>query len=258
MGVIVLMLVGILFCFLGYKYFRTVLFLGFGTVACYASFLLTESLTVNLVIRMFLTVSLTFLGICFVYFLNIIFGYFLDRLRIRNALGKHIYLIAAPLGAAVTGLTIYWFIWRNFVTAVVIAAVCGVSGLIFQHFQRAKAVRFKCYNDLLRKPRPVADTGIAEALVPVPEAEPVLESEPTSEPKPEPEPESEPKPQLESELNPDPAISVEQVSAPRIVVTSGSRRRQRKKPDSRLVKGAVVVAAGIGLFIAGRMSKGRD
>ena len=123
-------------------------------------------------------------------------------------------------------------------------------------FQRAKAVRFKCYNDLLRKPRPVADTGIAEALVP--EAEPVLESEPTSEPKPEPEPESEPKPQLESELNPDPVISVEQVSAPRIVVTSGSRRRQRKKPDSRLVKGAVVVAAGIGLFIAGRMSKGRD
>ena len=44
MGVIVLMLVGILFCFLGYKYFRTVLFLGFGTVACYASFLLTEPL----------------------------------------------------------------------------------------------------------------------------------------------------------------------------------------------------------------------
>ncbi len=252
MGVIVLMLVGILFCFLGYKYFRTVLLLGFGTVSCYASFLLTESLTGNLVIRMFLTVSLTFLCICFVYFLNIIFGYFLDRLRIRNALGKHIYLIAAPLGAAVAGLTIYWFIWRDFVTVVVIAAVCGVSGLIFQHFQRAKAVRFKCYNDLLRKPRPVAETGIAEAFVPVPGSEPepetVLESEP----------ESEPEPQLESELHPDPVILVEPVSAPRIVVTPGSRRRQRRKPDSRLVKGAVVVAAGIGLFIAGRVSKGRD
>lgn len=250
MGVIVLMLVGILFCFLGYKYFRTVLFLGFGTVACYASFLLTESLTGNLVIRMFLTVSLTFLCICFVYFLNIISGYFLDRLRIRNALEKHIYLIAAPLGAAVSGLTIYWFIWRDFVTAVVIAAVCGVSGLIFQHFQRAKAVRFKCYNDLLRKPRPAAETGNAEALVLAPESEsepePVLESEP------------EPEPQLESELNPDPVILVEPVSAPRIVVTPGSRRRQRKKPDSRLVKGAVVVAAGIGLFIAGRVLKGRD
>lgn len=161
-GVIVLMLVGILFCFLGYKYFRTVLFLGIGAVVCYASFLLTESVTGNSVIRMFLTVSLTFLCICFVYFLNIILGYCLDRLRVRKALEKHIYLIAAPLGAVVTGLTIYWFIWRDTVTAVVTAVVCGVSGLVFQHVKRAEAVQFKCYHDLLQNPRPEVETEPAE------------------------------------------------------------------------------------------------
>lgn len=153
-GVILLMAVGILFCFWGYKYFRAVLFLGIGTVTCYASFRLVESMTGNLVVRMFLTVSLTFLGICIVYFLDIILGYFLDRLRIRNVLGKNLYLIAAPLGAVIIGMTVYWLIWRDQVTAAVAAAVCGVGGLIFQRSRRAKVVRFKCYNDLLRIPCP--------------------------------------------------------------------------------------------------------
>lgn len=149
---IILMVAGILFCFWGYKYFRTVLFLGIGAAACYASFLIVESMTGNLVIRMFLTVSLTFLGICIVYFLDIIWGYFLDRSWLRNALGKNIYLIAAPLGAVIIGLTVYWFIWRGPVAAVVTAVACGVCGLIFQYFRRSKVVRFKCYNDLRRFP----------------------------------------------------------------------------------------------------------
>lgn len=38
----------------------------------------------------------------------------------------------------------------------------------------------------------------------------------------------------------------------------GRRRRQHKKQDGRLAKGAAVVAAGVGLFIAGRASKGGD
>ena len=69
-GVILLLIVGTLFCFWGYKYFRTVLFLGIGVVVCYGSYLLVEPMTANLVIRMFVTVSLTFLGMCFVYFLQ--------------------------------------------------------------------------------------------------------------------------------------------------------------------------------------------
>lgn len=38
----------------------------------------------------------------------------------------------------------------------------------------------------------------------------------------------------------------------------GRHRRQHKKQDGRLAKGAAVVAAGVGLFIAGRASKGGD
>ncbi len=163
-GIIVLMLAGILFCFWGYKYFNTVLFLGIGAVVCYASFHLIEPMTANSVVRMFLTVSLTFLGICLVYFLDIILSYFLDKLRLKNVLGKNIYLFAAPLGAAIIGLTIYWFIWRGLGVAAVTAVVCGVTGLVFQHHNKKKAVRFRCYSDLLQMPRPKVDENGLEYI----------------------------------------------------------------------------------------------
>lgn len=431
-GIIVLMLTGILFCFWGYKYFSTVLFLGIGAVVCYASFLLIEPMTANSVVRMFLTVSLTFLGICLVYFLDIILSYFLDKLRLKNVLGKNIYLLAAPLGAAIIGLTIYWFIWRGLAVAVVTAVVCGITGLVFQHHNKKKAVRFRCYNDLLQMPRPKVDengleyiamgtpimagaaasvspeavaampepewepveaavpeseAGPVEAAMPEPEAEPVeaavpepeaepveaavpeLEAEPveaapeleekpmeTAMPEPEqelaeaamPEPELQPVPALikiegaepeagaprrfpesikdtiiermEGEAEDDiledalfvrqmgeylkerrqikqidiglaamaahrhaEAVTAAQREAADVMnkaadamskaadamnratvsvsgadMAPGRRRRQHKKQDGRLAKGAAVVAAGVGLFIAGRASKGGD
>ncbi len=405
-GIIVLMLAGILFCFWGYKYFNTVLFLGIGAVVCYASFLLIEPMTANPVVRMFLTVSLTFLGICLVYFLDIILSYFLDKLRLKNVLGKNIYLFAAPLGAAIIGLTIYWFIWRGLGVAAVTAVVCGVTGLVFQHHNKKKAVRFRCYSDLLQMPRPKVDeNGLeyiamgtpimagtaaaavtvpsksaaagavtveaampesepAEAAIPEPEPEPVEAVMPEPEKEPVaaviPEPGSEPVEATMSEPEPQPVpalIEIEgaesEAGAPRrfpesikdmliermegeaeddiledalfvrqmgeylkdrrqikqidiglaamaahrhaeavtaaqreaadvmnkaadamskaadamnraTVSTSGAdnapgrRRRQHKKQDGRLAKGAAVVAAGVGLFIAGRASKGGD
>ncbi len=405
-GIIVLMLAGILFCFWGYKYFNTVLFLGIGAVVCYASFLLIEPMTANPVVRMFLTVSLTFLGICLVYFLDIILSYFLDKLRLKNVLGKNIYLFAAPLGAAIIGLTIYWFIWRGLGVAAVTAVVCGVTGLVFQHHNKKKAVRFRCYSDLLQMPRPKVDengleyiaigtpimAGTAAAAVTVPSKSAAAgavtveaampEPEPAeaaiSEPEPEPveavmpEPEKEPVAAVIPEPGPEPVeatmsepepqpvpalIEIEgaesEAGAPRrfpesikdmliermegeaeddiledaffvrqmgeylkdrrqikqidiglaamaahrhaeavtaaqreaadvmnkaadamskaadamnraTVSTSGAdnapgrRRRQHKKQDGRLAKGAAVVAAGVGLFIAGRASKGGD
>ncbi len=217
-GVILLLIVGTLFCFWGYKYFRTVLFLGIGVVVCYGSYLLVEPMTANLVIRMFVTVSLTFLGMCFVYFLDIVFGYLLDRLRIRSALGKRTYLFAAPLGAAVLGLTIYGCIWRDAVVAAGISLACLVLGLVFQHHRRKRMVRFRCYNDLLRIRRPKIDedgleilsagtaaaalASVSSALatsVPeaAPEAEPVASAEPA--PSAEPVAAAEPAPSFEPE-----------------------------------------------------------
>ena len=217
LGVILLIVVGTLFCFWGYKYFRTVLFLGIGVVLCCGSYLLVEPMTANLVIRMFLTVSLTFLGMCFAYFLDIVFGYLLDRLKIRSALGKRTYLAAAPLGAAILGLTIYFYIWRDAAVALGIALCCLVPGLVFQHHKRKKLVRFRCYNDLLRMERPKFDEDGLELLsvgavdvaakpepAPAPEPEPVPEPEPEPEPEPAPAPEPEPAPVPEPEPTPEP------------------------------------------------------
>lgn len=226
LGVILLMIVGTLFCFWGYKYFRAVLFLGIGVVVCYGSYLLVEPMTANLVIRMFLTVSLTFLGMCFVYFLDIVFGYLLDRLRIRSALGKRVYLVAAPLGAAILGLTIYFYIWRDVVVAFGIALCCLVPGLIIQHHKRKKMIRFRCYNDLLRLRRPKFDEdGLeilsdgAAMLAPVSSVltaqEPEPEPEPVPEPAPvmavEPEPIPEPVRVIALEPEPEPAFEPEPV-----------------------------------------------
>ena len=179
-GVILLIVVGILFCFWGYKYFGTILFMGIGAALCYGSFLLVEPMTDNSVIRMFLTVSLTFLGLCFAYFLSMIWGFILDKLRIRTALAKRTYLLAAPLGAAILGLTIYFMIWRDEIVAGAIAAVCLIIGLIFQHSKKKKQVRFRTYNDLLKLARPeIDDSGLefismgaeaaAVAAAPIPE-----------------------------------------------------------------------------------------
>lgn len=227
LGVILLMIVGTLFCFWGYKYFRAVLFLGSGVVVCYGSYLLVEPMTANLVIRMFLTVSLTFLGMCFVYFLDIVFGYLLDRLRIRSALGKRVYLVAAPLGAAILGLTIYFYIWRDVVVAFGIALCCLVPGLIIQHHKRKKMIRFRCYNDLLRLRRPkfdedgleiLSDGAVGAAmLAPVSsvltaqEPEPEPEPEPVPVPAPVPEPIPEPVRVIALEPEPEPAFEPEPV-----------------------------------------------
>ena len=229
--VILLTIVGTLFCFWGYKYFRTILFLGIGTVVCYLSYLLVEPMTANLAARMFLTVSLTLFGLVLLYFLDIIFVYFLDKLRIRNALGKHVYLLAAPLGAVILGLTVYHFIWRDAVTAVVLSAVCLTGGLVFQYFNRKKVVRFKCYNDLLKMPLPKFETGetgaAVEAVAPMSELEPEAGLEIL--PEPEPEAESETLPEAEeaaepvalmSELEPEAGLEILPEPEPAIVAVA--------------------------------------
>ena len=189
LGVILLMIIGFLFCFFGYKFFGTILLTGIGTVMCYGSFLLVEPMTSNPVIRLFLTVSLTFLGVCLAYFLDIIWGFILDKLRIRNVLAKNIYLLAAPLGAAILGLTIYYMIWRGKIVAIAIAGVCLVIGLFFQFFKRKKQVRFRSYNDLMKLPLPeryqdgleYISVGAAPTprlrSVPVREEKPIVEAE---------------------------------------------------------------------------------
>ena len=349
-GVILLVIVGTLFCFWGYKFFRTVLFIGIGVVACCISYLLVEPMTPKLVIRMFLTVSLTFLGLCFFYLVDIIFSYVLDKLHIRDALGKRTYLLAAPLGAAILGLTIYYFIWRDEITAAVISLVCLAVGLPFQYVKRKKQVRFRTYNDLLRLSRPemnvdepeqialgtVAALSAATALEPEPEPvietivpEPVPEHEPVTEAvKPEPAPESviapvepafvpepaapesdllvvtlAPEPKAGSELPVELSDSAKELihkkmdskedileeaffvrqinsikkgdSAARakssqegktqtpsyqgkITVTSKHDGKFRRKRDKDIARGVAIVATGLGIFLAGRASKGGD
>lgn len=329
LGVILLMIVGTLFCFWGYKYLRTVLFLGIGVAVCYGSYLLVEPMTANLVIRMFLTVSLTFLGMCFAYFLDIVFSYLLDRLRVRSALGKRVYLVAAPLGAVILGLTIYFYIWRDGAAALGIALCCLIPGLIFQHHRRKKMVRFRCYNDLLRLRRPRFDEDGLEILsvgaagaVSLPTVSSVLtskEPEPESAPAPEPEvmePETaasaaetaEPVPgpvpfemsdnvkelllrkmetdeelleeaffvkkiskklaekqeeerrRAEAQREEDEDIRIEKIAPvyPGKITITKKDRKSRRRREEGIARGAAIAAAGLGAFLAGRISKGGD
>lgn len=250
LGVILMLIVGTLFCFWGYKYFRTILFLGVGAAVCYLGYLLVEPMTTNLAVRMFLTVTLTFLGVCFLYFLTIIFGYILDKLRIRDALGKRTYLLAAPLGAAILGLTIYYFVWRDGITAGVFAGVCLVFGLIFQHLKRKKQIRFRSYNDLLRLKRPKLNEDGLEILSLETIGAVSLASassgsaapEPEEIPEPELEPESEEVPMAPEEIpEPEPVRIPEMISEsefePEVMFMKNAKLQALSEIESEFVDG---------------------
>lgn len=83
-------------------------------------------------------------------------------LRIKTVLGKRIYLLAAPLGAAILGLTIYYMIWRDGIISSLISVVCLTVGLIFQHVKRKEQVQFKSYDDLMKLSRPAFDGNVPE------------------------------------------------------------------------------------------------
>lgn len=152
--IILLVIVGVLFCFWGYKYFQTSCFLGIAGGLCHISYKLVEMLTSNKVLQLFLSITLTFLGMCFVYLLVIILNFLMDKTRVRNMLVKKTFIFSSVMGGVILGATIYYGIYRNVTASAVIGGGLCVVGMLVQYKNRGKQIQFKTYNDLMRMKLP--------------------------------------------------------------------------------------------------------
>lgn len=152
--IILLVIVGVLFCFWGYKYFQTICFMGIAGGLCYISYKLVEMLTSNKVLQLFLSITLTFLGMCFVYLFVIILNFLMDKTRVRNTLVKKTFIFSSVMGGVILGATIYYGIYRNVIASVVIGGGLCVIGMIIQYKNREKQIQFKTYNDLMKMKLP--------------------------------------------------------------------------------------------------------
>lgn len=151
---IFLMVVGILLCIWGYKYFLTICFMGICGIMCYFAYKIVEPMTESEVIQMVLTVMLVFLGICVSYFLSILLNYMLEKMQMKQGLTKQRYIFASILGGVVIGMTVYYGIYHNMQIAVLTGVSTGLSGMLMQHKNRKKQIQFRTYNDLMKMELP--------------------------------------------------------------------------------------------------------
>lgn len=149
-AVILLVVIGIMFCFLGYKYFQTIVLIALSCGAYYLGYLIAEMLTQNPVLRLFAATMLAFLGICLLYLAVTIVGFIINRSKVKNFLIKCMIPFSAVAGGLILLLDIYFGIWHNAIAAGAIAVVMSAAGLAVQYKNRKKQIQFRTYDDLLK------------------------------------------------------------------------------------------------------------
>lgn len=145
----ILLATGILLCFWGYKYVQALLLLMLGGFCGVAGIMIADTMTQNVVLKMSFFVMFTFFGVCMLYLLSILLGVLLRKLGIREKLFKKMYLFTAILGGALTGGTVYLWIYRN-VWVAALGLGLAVIGIIYGRKKAAERMPFYTYEDLYR------------------------------------------------------------------------------------------------------------
>lgn len=149
-AVIFLVVTGVMFCFLGYKYFQTVVLMALSCGAYYLGCLISEMLTPNPVLQLFIATMLAFLEICLLYFAVTFVSFMINRSGVKNFLIKCMIPFSAVAGGMILLLDIYFGIWHNIIAAGMIAMGMSVTGLAVQYKKRKKQIQFRTYGDLLK------------------------------------------------------------------------------------------------------------
>lgn len=111
--VLTVLLVGLLLCFWGYRYMRTLCIAVLACLTGIAGVRLAQKVTDNTVVQMYVWVLFIFVCTCIFYYLSGLILSLLRKLHSRELLAKRTYLIAALLGAAVVSADIYLAIFRS-------------------------------------------------------------------------------------------------------------------------------------------------
>ncbi|MCI9316237.1 MAG: hypothetical protein HFI57_14915 [Lachnospiraceae bacterium] len=147
---ILLAVIGILFCFSGYKYFQTVVLMLLSCGVYCLGYLTSVKMTQNLVLRLFVSTLIAFIGICLLYFASVLVGFMVDRSKTKKFLLKCIIPFSAMAGGVVLAVDIYSGIYRSAPVAGLTAAAFAGAGMAVQYKNRKKQINFKTYDDLLK------------------------------------------------------------------------------------------------------------
>ena len=157
--VIVALITGVLLCFWGYRYFKTIALILLGCICGIIGYRIGEGMTSNLVLQMCIFIMFTFLGVCIFYLLSMVWVWFLDKLKIRAFVQRTLHIIASLTGALLVGLITYFMVFQNVIVAVIIAGILAIAGVCYG-IRNVKARRvFRTYDDL-KKLEPLTEDEI--------------------------------------------------------------------------------------------------
>lgn len=148
--VIIALVTGVAMCFWGYRYFQTIALILIGCMCGVIGFRIGQEMTANQVLQMCIFVMFTFLGVCLFYFFAILWGTFLDKLKIQAFVQRSLHIIAAVLGALIVGIITYTQVFENLIAVIVGTVILAISG-IWYGIQSEKGKRvFRTYEDLYK------------------------------------------------------------------------------------------------------------
>lgn len=158
----VAIIVGILLCFWGYKYFQTIAVVLCGCLSGYLGILLTDHLTSQPVIQMWFFVIFTFFGCCFFYFVTVLLDVFFKMIRVKKALTGKMYVITSICGALITSYLLFTRIYNGWGICLAVFAVLAVGGSLYQKKKEKERPDFHCYEDICQM-KPLEEKEDADA-----------------------------------------------------------------------------------------------
>ena len=153
---IIVLLVGIILCFKGYKYFQTLITLILGCFSGYIGIELTDYLSANPIIKMIFFVIFTFIGSCLFYFLTVLIGFLLKKIHLEKNISNQMYIITSILGAMIIVFIVYTEIYNGWGLNLILFLFFTVTGIIYQKKKKAIQVDFHNYEDIINM-KPLAD-----------------------------------------------------------------------------------------------------
>ncbi len=152
---VLVLIIGILLCLWGYKYFQTLAVIILGCLSGYVGIKLTDHLTNSPIIKMFIFTIFTFLGCCLFYFLSILIDGFLKMIHLKKGIAGKMYILSSLLGAALIAFIVYRMVYDGWIICVIIFVLFAVMGMIYQKIKKASRPEFHCYEDIFKmKPLP--------------------------------------------------------------------------------------------------------
>ena len=144
------LVVGILLCFWGYKYFQTLMIIACGLFSGYLGVKIMLFLTAQPILQMCFFVVFTFAGCCFVYFIAVICSFIIKKIRIKKFLDKNLYLLTSILGAYLICFITFSFIYRERIVCILISSFISLIGLTCQKKNELKRPHFHCYDEIFK------------------------------------------------------------------------------------------------------------